>query len=58
MSLEAQMTHAAWDAALPYDMEEEARLNPFLAVHMARCDAEIERRRMEQEYEQEAEYGE
>ena len=28
-TLEAQMTHAAWDAALPYDMEDEARRNPF-----------------------------
>jgi hypothetical protein len=52
-TLEAQMTHAAWDAALPFDMEEEARRNPFLAAHMARCDAEMERRRIEQEHEQE-----
>ncbi len=37
-SLEAQMTHAAWDAAMPYDMEEESRRNPFLAAHMAACD--------------------
>lgn len=38
MSLEAQMTHAAWDAASGYDMEEEARSNPFLAAHIATCD--------------------
>lgn len=50
-TLEAQMTHAAWDAALPYDMEEEARRNPFLAVHMARCEAEMEKRRLEREEE-------
>ena len=38
MSLESQMTHAAWDAALPYDIEEETRRNPFLAAHVAACD--------------------
>lgn len=37
-SLEAQMTHAAWDAERGYDIEEEARRNPFLAAHMAACD--------------------
>lgn len=37
-SLEAQMTHAAWDAERGYDIEEEARSNPFLAAHMAACD--------------------
>lgn len=37
-SLEAQMTHAAWDAERGYDMEDEARRNPFLAAHMAACD--------------------
>lgn len=57
-SLEAQMTHAAWDAERGYDIEDEARRNPFLAAHMARSDAEMERRRMEQEHEQEAEDGE
>lgn len=57
-TLEAQMTHAAWDSALPYDIEDEARHNPFLAAHMARCDAEMEARRMELEQEQEAEDGE
>lgn len=37
-TLEAQMTHAAWDAERGYDMEEEARRNPFLAAHIAKCD--------------------
>ena len=37
-TLEAQMTHTAWDAALPFDMEDEARRDPFLAAHMAACD--------------------
>ena len=37
-TLEAQMTHAAWDAALPFDMEDEARRNSFLAAHIAACD--------------------
>ena len=37
-TLEAQMTHASWDAAMPYDMEEDARRNPFLAAHVAACD--------------------
>lgn len=57
-TLEAQMTHAAWDAAMPYDMDEEARRNQFLATHMARRDADAERRRIKQEDEQEAEDGE
>ena len=39
MSIEAQMTHAAWDAALPFDMEEDARRNPFLAAHVAASDS-------------------
>lgn len=38
MSIESQLTHAAWDAALPYDMDEEARRNPFLAAHIAACN--------------------
>lgn len=37
-TLKAQMTHAAWDAERGYDMEDEARRNPFLAAHMAACD--------------------
>ena len=41
MSMESQMAHAAWDAATPYDIEDEARRNPFLAAHMARRDAEL-----------------
>lgn len=57
MSLEAQMTHAAWDAERGYDMEDEARRDPFLAAHMARCDAEMEKRRLEQEAEKEAKDG-
>ena len=44
MSLESQMAHAAWDAAMPYDMEDEARRNPFLAAHIARRDAECAER--------------
>lgn len=37
-SLEAQMTHAAWDAERGYDMDDEARRDLFLAAHMAACD--------------------
>lgn len=37
-TLEAQMTHAAWDAERGYDMEDETRHDPFLAVHMTACD--------------------
>lgn len=37
-TLEAQMTHSAWESALPFDIEEEARRNPFLAAHVAACD--------------------
>lgn len=57
-TLEAQLTHAAWEAERGYDIEEESRGNPFLAAHMARCDAEMERRRLELKQEQEAEDGE
>ena len=37
-TLEAQMTHAAWDAAMPFDIEEDAKRNPFLAAHIAACN--------------------
>lgn len=37
-TLEAQLTHAAWDAALPFDIEEDAKRNPFLAAHVMACD--------------------
>lgn len=37
-TLEAQITHAAWDAERGYDIEDEARRNPFLAAHVAACD--------------------
>ena len=37
-TLEAQLTHSAWDAERGYDIEEEARRDPFLAAHMAACD--------------------
>lgn len=37
-TLEAQMTHAAWDAERGYDIDEEARRNPFLAAHIEACD--------------------
>lgn len=40
---QAQLAHAAWDAAEQYDTEDEARRNPFLAAHVARCDAKRER---------------
>ena len=49
MSFESQMTHAAWDAATAYDMEDEARRSPFLAAHMARRDAELAERDGEDE---------
>jgi len=39
----AQMHHAAVEAAEPYDIEEEAKRDPFVAAHIARCDAERER---------------
>ena len=37
-TLKAQLTHAAWDAERGYDIEAEARGNPFLAAHVAACD--------------------
>lgn len=47
-SLEAQMTHAAWDAERGYDIEEEARSNPFLAAHMAACDRKYGKKKKEE----------
>ena len=40
---EARVAHAAMDAAEQYDIEDEARRNPFLAAHVARCDAAREK---------------
>lgn len=51
----AQMHHAAVEAAEPFDMEDEARRNPFAAAVVAQCEADAERRKREAEKEKEEE---
>ena len=47
-TLEAQITHAAWDAEHGYDIEDEARSDPFLAAHVAACDRKYGKRQSEE----------